>query len=1469
MNQDIKKKIDLMKKEALDNALALDQALDTAEGLEVGEREETTEGLDIATAYDNSDVAASWFLFFSNMFNKLGTTNVADSEIDAVEKVDVKSPENKETNTEEVCEAYSGRWSIYEYAVKVFDTSIDIDDAKRCNKQNISQTFFEYANMLYKKSELALQPIFGTIGGACWGIIKLTYGAAGAILGTLAAICTLGAASPKAALLLIHYTFLYTFKNELKKNLLDNSVGRDTNFVYKTIYSFWYHSFKSLTKIYTQPGTLQPDYPQMCTGLTCLGLTAAGFTAGLNIPITYASIENEADGLMQLMYDDISQGTTGIDIRKYNVYGDIDIGQKTGEANTSSLKDLIIKLSNTSFMSQSMMTKYNLLVQKNTNNNLDCGDIQYNIENYRIAVYSYMNSLIDPTKKEFFSDFMMCAFIGQKNFEIKKIHKILWHMIKNPGIYINVFKDSIIFLVANKDIRPFLLTFLLGKETQGANINFIRDIIDSEIKYLEGISINTSGDFDLAIFEQKLESDIFWHIPNFIRLYNGLVWKIYNAFKGNNQQQNNNQKTPIPNWILYDDFLTCVKGGCNELKKKASNIIGEMQTNILDVPGNNFINIIDLNNIDDDKYILSEINKQITNITINPSSFIYKTGISQEQGDDYLNKYLDVLNKYKTYVELQIELEKFVHTRTDSANNPFMNFPLQNFLFANVQQAVYTGDLINVCEPSQVLVHTGNDYSCKNIEISPGLKLDIVKYSDMIINKTKLIHDEVYKFVDDIMIVDFDIDELCNQLKLCSEDEKEEIEKFIEKSEKRVFSFKNDPENAFTKLTEILTDYKKDAHKILLSFKKKLENQISDNEKLLLQRAIELKDDANTPQKKQTLQSSIDYIENENKLLKSNLVIVNKNNVVVDSIKPPNDINKIIDFKSYLYNTLLTSIDVDKEPNFYAYVYLSKFDFSDPYNIKTEDLVTIYDAFSEENLELGKLILSDSTEMKFTDSKLNEKLNNKDVKKYITDFVGDYILQQRSKATKKFIKTRDNKLYIKEKGKLLTTEVKSDVELISALSGKTITDITPFKILFEHGYFLDKNKGEKSSLTLSKTWPILHTDLGDHQDLMENYVFTNFGENNEAFFKYNKNSSFNDANKFDHCVPPILHGLKINTITNTDVKSFIEKNYKRVGNIWIFKPDLQLYSNTFKGFDEKQFEFSIEQTILMKNELKLKYLKAQLTAKNEIDKLEAEQAAAKTALKKAIATEKLTTKEREAEAARLIEEEEKERLAAEAEKKRLAEEAAQKAKQKAQDEADEKARWENLSYFRRALEKGKQVLSTTATAVAETTTAVVEKTVEKTVETGSLIVRSGNLAVDVLTGKENLANAAKRVRNKVNYLRSTSLNENQLKYFDSYVGVQFEYFNELDVNVKNPFGFNKFSDYNKKYEYGTYELYNAYYGYSEYLPIESIERINFISVFNDVFSPSIFSKPFSNAYYDDTDNSQQLLYNSQGLKEII
>ena len=48
---------------------------------------------------------------------------------------------------------------------------------------------------------------------------------------------------------------------------------------------------------------------------------------------------------------------------------------------------------------------------------------------------------------------------------------------------------------------------------------------------------------------------------------------------------------------------------------------------------------------------------------------------------------------------------------------------------------------------------------------------------------------------------------------------KEEIEKFIEKSEKRVFSFKNDPENAFTKLTEILTDYKKDAHKILLSFK--------------------------------------------------------------------------------------------------------------------------------------------------------------------------------------------------------------------------------------------------------------------------------------------------------------------------------------------------------------------------------------------------------------------------------------------------------------------------------------------------------------------------------------------------------------------------------------------------------------------------------------------------------------------------
>ena len=117
-----------------------------------------------------------------------------------------------------------------------------------------------------------------------------------------------------------------------------------------------------------------------------------------------------------------------------------------------------------------------------------------------------------------------------------------------------------------------------------------------------------------------------------------------------------------------------------------------------------------------------------------------------------------------------------------------------------------------------------------------------------------------------------------------------------------------------------------------------------------------------------------------------------------------------------------------------------------------------------------------------------------------------------------------------------------------------------------------------------------------------------------------------------------------------------------------------------------------------------------------------------------------------------------------------------------------------------------------------------------------------------------------------NYYVRNSLSKDELKYFDAYVGVQLDYFNELEVNVKNPYELNKFSDFYKKYKYGTYELYNPYYGYSEYLPIEAIERINFIALFNEIFSPSIFSKPLANAYYDV--ETGKLLYNSEGIQEV-
>jgi hypothetical protein len=511
--------------------------------------------------------------------------------------------------------------------------------------------------------------------------------------------------------------------------------------------------------------------------------------------------------------------------------------------------------------------------------------------------------------------------------------------------------------------------------------------------------------------------------------------------------------------------------------------------------------------------------------------------------------------------------------------------------------------------------------------------------------------------------------------------------------------------------------------------------------------------------------------------------------------------------------------------------------------------------------------------------------------------VGDYIIENRGKRTKRFKKTRDNKLYIKEKGKPLPTKVKTGIELISSLSGKTITDITPFNILFEHGYFLDKNQGEKSSLTLSKTRPKDHKDLGDKQNFMEDYVFKTFSGDNEGFFKYNKDSSFDEGNKITGSIPPILHGLNINKdITNTDVKAFIQKNYEKVGSLWIFKPDLQLYSNTFKGFDKVEFATSIEQTILMKNELKLKYLKNQATLKDEVANLEGEKDAAQIAVnkaKRALFYSKKSEAEQEAERERLKKEEEDEAEAARQKKEqeeadRIAKEQAEAARLKKEQEE-----WNRLSYLQRAYRTAANIAHNVKTSVTENVTSVTESVTENVTNVTEKVTDAANLGVkgvkllkDVAVGNISLEDAVKKVSDKAvqvtelaNYYWYTSLNEKQLKYFDTYIGVQFEYFNELEVNVKNPYELNKFSDFRKKYEYGTEVIPSGHTikeeglfwdGTEEWminLDLEEREKINFISVFNDIFSPSIFSKPLSNAYYDV--ETGKMLYNYEGMKEII
>jgi hypothetical protein len=391
---------------------------------------------------------------------------------------------------------------------------------------------------------------------------------------------------------------------------------------------------------------------------------------------------------------------------------------------------------------------------------------------------------------------------------------------------------------------------------------------------------------------------------------------------------------------------------------------------------------------------------------------------------------------------------------------------------------------------------------------------------------------------------------------------------------------------------------------------------------------------------------------------------------------------------------------------------------------------------------------------------------------------------------------------------------------------------------------LDNNKGEKSSLTLSKTWPRQGTDLGDPQQLMETYVFPNYAGNNRDFLKYNKKSAFDNGNKIIDSIPPILHGLNIKTITNTDVKDFIQQNYELVAGVYIFKPDLQLYSNTFKGFDKANFVASIEQTIIMKSELKLSYRQGQKAVKDELDVLTAELAAAKKAVNVAKDFAKKSKKEQELEEIKI--QQDKDAKQAEIDRDRAAIHAEQ-AKKKA--EYDAKWWWQKT---------GEYVYDSAATAALAA--------LDKTQDAIDVTYRGAKLGYDVVTGDVSIKDAKNRVTNRANYLYVTNLDENQLKYFDTFIGVQFDYFNELEVNVKNPFGLKTFSDFYQKYDYGTDRVYRPYTDDYLYFGPKQKNTINFIASFNEIFSPSIFSKPLANAYYDV--ETGELLYNSAGIKEL-
>ena len=1610
---------------------AYKEALGIAEEFEekLDEEVKYNEEIGLQNAFGGDSIFQTFFSFFSDMLNKFGSPNIKDAEIVNPEDVEYKELEKKEKNAVEVCEDISGKWYIYEENYKINDFSIDTEDARRCNQVNLGEQGFRQLNMNYKitMTTTVWRIILGTItalltalglmgaasapasGAAAASTAASTINSAGIaveFLTTISLIAAVGSVSSQGALLLINYVFIYTFSNSYVTELLDNKYDRKTNFAIKILFSLWYRYYKNLMKLYTTPGTNQIDYDAMCNEFGCTVLKGNTFAT---IPMTYQAIDEEADRILLLIYNNEQGGNIMYDPKSYNLHGDIDLGQKTNDINYSNLKELLPRFLSSNFITNDMKVKYDLLVDQ-SKTSLTCGDLEYSKENLKIAIYSFFQNKIDSKKPSFLYDFIFCNLFGNNEFSLLGLFSNLWHIIVNPEMFMKITKDIFSAILLNKEMRPFILTYFLGKESKGININAIRDIIDKEIIYIEELS-KINGEVDMAKFEEIFEKSLTWKIPEFFALYFETVSKIYHSIFGKEDET----KINIKKWDLHDDFLSCLSKNCNSLHHKFVKVLDKIEkdviqskkdekdnteilldtygNSILDANGNKILRF-DRTKINDEDYILSYINSLVPYIEKSDYKLLFHPDIKKKakenepvDGEDYLRKYCELLKNYRQTIKKRKALDIFIKSKITSANNPFLNFALKNYLETGYLSSALANDLIYICNTDEILAYDEitNEYSCSKIDISNNYVFDTEEYSERLNKERRTMLSNIYSFITDINDINQTISNLCYKEGLCDkiEGSKDRVKKFLDESIALVLQFRSgtdSQETMFLKLQQKLEEYKEKSKPILRAFEKQLLEDYDFSVKLAKVREDEYNDPDTNLLNKAKIWFQWTATEKEVTRLRKMWNDTLKKLKLLENIKAPDDIKDVNNFEEYFYLHTLEKIDVNKDPKFFAYMYLSYFQLNS-YGLTVDDLKKIHDEFNSDNVNISLLKLSNGRIISFTGEKyssLNENLQNKDVKEYIKYYASSQIKEIGQKS-EFYINERNTNLQIKKKGELIPTPVKSTSEFISALSS-TIQE-KDLNVLFKYGYYLHKepfSQNKPSRLILSKTWP---KDIFGNPETVINRIIEEFSGDKSPFV-YNSQNNYNSDNKFDGAPPPILIGLNIDSKDiDLNIKKFIQNNYVNIEGIWVMKQDIELYKVNFKDFDEKKFIESIRDAISKRGDIKKTYfeqlevnnaeqankLKQLEKEKNDLDE-ELKQAAEKEKIlneKKAASIKtsvegyktdigKLTTLYNNFSANKLSLQKDikdinnKKQQIINKDKtlddivqnietnmnmfvgdlntfetkfnkaKDLFGELLEKVNNKSDNEivsnlqdiekliddinniflefpeienninskinevkediikADEQIEYLNSSWWKigmKKIEKGVKKVATGAEFVIKSTSSALGSLKDKTYSAYKSLKDTS--IKDVLTSGKNALTSIKSsyesTKSKIAQLANNiwwgSLTEQQQRHLDTFIGVEFTGFDELEVNI------NQFSDLTMKfgnlkqlYEFGAEDngIYNPNTNNYGYFSKKEQAKNNFVAVFNTIFSPHVLGKPFSNGYYDV--NTGNLFYNSEGMK---